>query len=226
MSLSVHRVQHSFPLRLSLQTEPAVEPITTAVAKDHLRVDIADDDTLIDSLIEAARRRCEEYTGRALITQTWDMFLDAWPAAQNLPIWEGTRVGPESLISGSAPGIELPKPPLQSIVHIKTYDDADVDTAFASSNYFVDTATEPGRVVLRAGAAWPSPARVANGIEIQFKAGYGDTVDDIPQDLIRGMLMAIGHWYENREEVVVGVTASEVPAGTLTLWSAKRILAI
>jgi len=224
LSLSPTRLI-KLPLRLTEQGAPTVEPMLVATAKDHLKVTDTADDTLITNLIVAARQRCEDYTGRALITQTWQAFMDQWPFSNDADaLWEGTRTGPESIITGRAEGIVLPKPPLASVTHIKTYDDADVATTFAASNYFVDTATEPGRIVLRSGSSWPNPSRVANGIEVQFVCGYG-VAGSIPDDLMSGMLMLIGHLYENRAEVQE-TNANQMPWGVRSLWDSKRIIEV
>lgn len=84
-------------MRLKLKTAPTVEPITLEEAKLDLRIDSGDDNTLIASLIATARELAERETKRAFITQTWQMYLDQAPAI-----------------------IEIPKPPLQSVVSIKT----------------------------------------------------------------------------------------------------------
>jgi uncharacterized phiE125 gp8 family phage protein len=62
-------------MSLRLITPPQNEVVTLAQAKNHLRVDIEDDDDLISSLIVVARQRAEEYTRRAFITQTWEWTL-------------------------------------------------------------------------------------------------------------------------------------------------------
>ena len=64
---------------LVIATAPAAEPISTADAKLHLRVDITDDNDLIDALVKVAREHVEIITRRALITQTWDYYLDDFP---------------------------------------------------------------------------------------------------------------------------------------------------
>ena len=52
-----------------LMTAPAVEPLSLAEAKSWLRVDGADEDQLIQSLITSARLGVEATTNRLLITQ-------------------------------------------------------------------------------------------------------------------------------------------------------------
>ena len=59
---------------------PYAEPVHLDDAKLHLRVEVTDDDALIRTLIVAARNHAEIFTGRALVTQTWDLKLDAFPA--------------------------------------------------------------------------------------------------------------------------------------------------
>ena len=54
------------------------KPIAQSVAKTFLKIDISDDDTLVTELIKTARQFCEEYTGRALINQTWKLSLDGF----------------------------------------------------------------------------------------------------------------------------------------------------
>ena len=63
-----------------LLTPPAAEPLSLAEAKAFLRLETADDDPLIAAFISAARLHVETQTGLALITQSWRMVLDCWPA--------------------------------------------------------------------------------------------------------------------------------------------------
>lgn len=165
-------------------SDPAVEPVTVAEAKNHLRVDISDDDALIGALITAAREMIEERSRRALITQTWRRNLDAWPAIS----------------------LNLPRPPLQSVTSI-TYTDGDGNTSTVDSSiYSVDTDSQPGRVALAYDQQWPTVATLAtlNPIKITYVAGYGDAASDVPQRWKQAILLTVGHWYENREATVTG----------------------
>ena len=188
---------------LIVTVAPAEEPLTLAEAKSHLRVDGTDEDTYIASLIAAARERAESETWRALVTQTLRAHLDCWPSANY---------------------IKLPRSPLQSVTHIKYYDESDVATTMAPSDYIVSTAREPGRITLRNGKSWPtSTLRAADGIEIEFIAGYG-LAADVPQQLKQGVLLTIGHWFENREDVVIqpGIAGKAIPHGAQSIFRMYR----
>jgi uncharacterized phiE125 gp8 family phage protein len=202
----------------TLVTAPSAEPMSTADAKAFLRVDSSDDDTLISQLVFAARRACESYTGRALVTQTWKLFLDGFSEV-DIPLWEGMKVGADIAIRKRF--IPLPKPPLASVTHIKTYDDDDTATTFASSKYFVDTASESGRIVLREGETFPTALRVANAVEIQYVAGYG-AASAVPEALIVGMKEHITYLYENRGDAMNN--ALTMPVIAKQLYQPYRIL--
>lgn len=186
---------------ITIVTAPVNEPVTVLDAKAQSRVDITDDDDLIYAQIVAARELCELQARRAFVTQTLAVTLDAWPA------------------NGI---IELPRPPLQSVTSIKYTDEDGNQSTFASSNYIVDTANN--RVVLKSSATWPSDVlqRVA-AILVTFVAGYG-TAADVPTIYKQAILLTIGHWYENREAVVVerGVNIQELPIGVNRLLGIDR----
>ncbi|MDD3371565.1 MAG: head-tail connector protein [Alphaproteobacteria bacterium] len=178
----------------SLLTPPAVEPVSLAEAKTHLRVDIDDDNALIESLISGARLWAERYTGRAFITQTWTLALDLAPGQK---WWDGEREGPVTGLNGLR-ALSLPRAPLQSVTKIESFNDNDTATVWPSSNYFVDTAREPGRLVLRIGAAWPSPERTANGLVVTYTTGYGDDAASVPEPIRAAIRELVAQWYEHR----------------------------
>src|SRR3979409_375910 len=65
---------------LVVKTPPAVEPVSLAEAKSHLRVDVPDDDALIQNLIRAARANLEQVCNLAFITQSLVLGRDYFPA--------------------------------------------------------------------------------------------------------------------------------------------------
>lgn len=189
---------------LVLQTAPTTEPVTTAEAKTHLRVTTSDDDTYIGTLITVARRHVETITGRALINQTWDYFLDNFPPGDK---------------------IVIPLPRLSSVTSVKYTDKDNVQTTFAASKYIVDTNNEPGQIVLAYGESWPTfTPKPINAVEIRFVAGYGSTAASVPEGVKQAMLLLIAHWYENREPVNIGNIVTEIPETINALLWPYRIM--
>jgi uncharacterized phiE125 gp8 family phage protein len=180
---------------LNRLSPPATEPVSLVEAKAHLRVSISDDDSLIANLITAARMVCEEYTARALITQGWRLWLDTFPG-DNMAWWDGMRQGAASQLTVKR-FILMPRAPLQSISAVNIYNDDDSSTVFLPTQYFVDIASEPGRLALRNNASWPSPQRGNNGISVDFIAGYGNAAT-VPQALKQGILAHVAQLYEHR----------------------------
>jgi len=186
-------------MALRLITAPTIEPVSLTEAKAHLRVDDSDSDTLISLYISAARQDCEEWTARAFVTQTWELVLDEFPTDEIL----------------------IPRPPLQSITSIK-YDDGDgVEQTLATTEYTVDTASEPGWVV-PVTTGWPtSTFEGINSVRIRYVAGYistdspADLTEHVPFAIKAALLLQIGRYYQNREDVVVGVNAVKLPIGTV-----------
>lgn len=217
------------PLRLTLVVAPAVLPVSLNEAKAHLRIedDQITDDALITGQIATAVEACERYTGRALISQTWTLHRDDWPTdwhSAHGSDWTGIREGAISELRSAARWLEIPRPPLQQVIHVKTYDEEDGAIVLAASDYFVDTATEPGRIVLRSGAAVPAITRAANGLEIQFIAGYGDDPQDVPEQLRLGILQLIAGLNENRGDCPIGALIER--SGAAGLWRTHRILGL
>lgn len=179
---------------LTLVTAATAEPLTLDEAKKQVEIERADHyhDAYLTSLIKAARNRAEIETSRQIMTATWDLTLDKFP--------DGYK------------HIKVPLPPLQSVTSV-TYLDDDGDTqTFSSAAYKVITGREPGRIALRSGYAWYSTRNEEEVVTVRFVAGYTSAAN-VPDLLKIAMRMMIGHWFENREEVVVGNYATVIPKG-------------
>jgi uncharacterized phiE125 gp8 family phage protein len=59
---------------------------------------------------------------------------------------------------------------------------------------------------------------------VRFTAGYGDTASDVPQTIRQAILLAVGHWYENREATVAVGNVRELPLGIEALLWPYRVL--
>jgi len=211
-------------MALKLISPPASEPITLVEAKAHLRVTDSDNDTLITALIKAARANAEGFMGRALVDQTWELYLDSFPTYS-------VNVNSYCNVTSTAPGalaIEVPLPPLIQVTQI-AYDDANGDEQIiASGSYYVDNVSEPGWVVPSGISQWPTPINAINSVRVRFRAGYltNDSPADtfVPEDIKAAIKLILGSLYEHRETQVVGLIANELPLGVEQLLRRYRVL--
>jgi uncharacterized phiE125 gp8 family phage protein len=186
-------------MAFDIVTAAASEPITLSEAKNFLRVDHSDDDTLISALITASRQMCEEYTRRILVTTTIDEYFDKFPMNR----WENLS----NLIY-------LSRGPVASITSVKYVDEIGSEVTITSDQYIIDTISEPARIQSTAG--WFAAAGVVNQVIVRYVVGTD--VSSIPKPLIQGMMLVISDLYDQRNDRVKALpTASEY------LWNPYRI---
>lgn len=179
---------------LSVYTAPYAEPMSLTEAKLHLRVDSTADDTHIPGLISAAREYWEGVQCRALVLQTLELIMDAWPDGDE---------------------IRLPQAPLRAVSSISYVDIDDTTTTFAASNYNVNLKASLGRITLGYGKSWPSASlRKGGAITIRFVAGYATP---FTADASTEILTAAGHTYANGDIVRLTNTGGYLPTGLSTL---------
>ena len=187
-------------------TGPAVEPLTVAEAKLHLRVDISDDDAYIGTLITAAREWVENYLDRTLITTQLILRAAEFPTEE----------------------LELPRPPMvasgTATAVVVTYTLADTTTATLSTAlYRVDRTSTPGNVAPVINGTWPSDViEDANAVAVTYWAGYGPTSASVPATIRHAMLMLIGHWYDRRSAVLTGTISKAIEFAVESLLASNN----
>jgi uncharacterized phiE125 gp8 family phage protein len=186
---------------------PETNPVSLAEMKLHLRIEtsVTADDDLITSLITAATRWAEDFQGRKFVTQTVVEKYDRFP--------------------GTAGTIYLPYPPLISITSIVYVDTAGDNQTIDSALYTVDATNEPGRVVPAYSKIWPTTRGHINDVTITYSAGYGNA-SAVPDTVKAAIKLMVGHWYENREEVIVGGIPATIPFGARELLWPQRFSGI
>lgn len=141
--------------------EPAVEPVSVAELIDSARVDDAAFNAQAAIAIKALRKHAEARIGRALITQTMELVLDAFPIAD----------------------IDLLLPNVQSIVSVKYIDTAGAEQTLAANQYALDASSTPAWLLPAWGTSWPETRDQANALRIQFVVGYGNAGSSVPEDI-------------------------------------------
>mgnify|MGYP000645739395 CR=1 FL=1 len=181
---------------------PTWEPVTTAEARAHCRIDTTDDDTLLSGLIKAAREHVELITWSSISQQTIDLWLDGWP-------------------SGGV--IELPRSPIISVTYVKYYDADDREYTLDSSVYYANTIARPGQARLKYDQSWPTTTlREYNAVNVRYEAGY-TAAANVPQAIKQAILMLVGHWYENREAMLIGASSEQLDFAVKALVNASRL---
>lgn len=188
-------------MALVLTSAPASEPISVAEAKAHLRVDGEAEDSLIASLILTSRLHIETALGLALMSQGWRLLLDQWSDGRE---------------------VELPLRPLQAVEEVRVLSADANATVVSASQYLVDVASAPPRLVRR--AAFPTPGLPARGIEIDLTVGFGDDAEDVPAPIRQALLLLVAHWYEHRDPIEIGAADAGIPAAVSDLLRPYRMV--
>jgi uncharacterized phiE125 gp8 family phage protein len=166
--------------RLRCITRPTVDPLTLEEVVLHLRLDPEAKDgpekPLLESMIKAATRTCENYASIAIMDQVWQMTLGHWP-------WT----------YGST--LRLPFPPFRSLTRIEMAGDPqDLANFNVEADEVMSANLYPVGGYWHGNTMWRDPQRIV----IEFQCGH-ERVEDVPPDIKQALLMAIAFWYEQRE---------------------------
>lgn len=164
-------------MALKLITPATDLAVSLAEAKLHLRVETTDEDALITALIMAAAELAEQKTGRALMPQTWELTLDAFPDA-----------------------FQLTRLPVASITSIKYWDTAGSQQTLGTGLYTLDNTDDygPAYVVPVYGGSWPDTRGQINAVAVRYVAGYA-TAAAVPASIKAWIKLQVSAMYENRE---------------------------
>jgi hypothetical protein len=204
---------------LKLITAPSVEPLTLADAYAQCQVDLTGSpptsahDDFFNATIPVVRQHAENELARALVTQTWELWLEDFPRAllddvsRDGSLWTGcVRRYPRR---HNWKQITVPLPPLQSVTSIKYLDTTGALQTLDPTLYIVDTSVEPAKIVPAVGQCWPDVQCQPGAVKIRFVAGYAPTSTgsppvynyraNIPPGIRHWMLLMLGNWLRNRE---------------------------
>ena len=183
-----------------VDTAAAAAILTTAEAKTHLKVDTTADDTYIDNLVSAATESAQIFTNRYFITTQITQYGDKWDDISTLF-----------------------KSKVINVVSVKYYDSDNSLQTLATDVWLSDIAHQPARIALKPNQSFPAIADRINAIEVTNKVGYGDTASDVPEGIRHAVLLSVGNFYQNREEVVVGRIATELPKSAQYLLEQYKV---
>ena len=143
----------------------------------------AAEDDLLNAIIYAGIEHIENLTGRKLLTQTWEYYLDEFP-------------------DGS---IKIPFGNLQSVTSIKYKDSDGTETTLTeNTDYLVEcNEDQTGNIVLPYGGSWPTfTAYPSKPITIKFVCGW-TTAALVPYAIKAALKLICTDLYENRDGKVL-----------------------
>lgn len=175
----------------------AIDALELDDVKEELRITHNELDITIQRMIFQATQLCEDYTNRAIITQTRLIHYDRFPyGGYVLPLRGGS---------------------IQEVEHIKIHLDDGTTKIVDPADYFLTDSEGHGSITLHRNKTWPTDLlRIREGVEIQYICGYGDEEADVNINLVAGMMDYI-NWRFSDE------AAEEMPASISHAWNIERL---
>lgn len=166
------------------------DPVSVSELKSQLRITTSDQDTMLGVILKAATQHVEDYLRYALISSTWDLYLDAFPK------------------SGKC--VYIQKSPVSSVTSVKYYNSSGVLTTMTvDTEYVVDVNDMPAKIYEPYGVIWPTPQTRLNAVVIRFVAGYANAAA-VPEQIKQGILMLAATMFENPSDEVTGTQINAI----------------
>lgn len=185
-------------MALSLISPPLAGPISLSEAKAWLRVEHDEDDAIITSLLAACLAHLEAVAGMHLITQTWRQYADELPPSGMIRLETG---------------------PVRNIAGVRWYGEDGNPVGMGPDDILLDQVSNPARLCFLVPVR---PAQPVNGIEIDIVAGFGDTGNEVPDNLKRALFLLLAHAYEFRGAIPADHQPASEPHGFRTLVAPYR----
>lgn len=165
---------------------PDSYPVTLTEVKAHLDIDYDERNAPLTAYIKAATGKLERRCARSFTEQTWEL-RTVFPAAGQ--------------------SIEIPRPPMMSVTTF-TYidDDGDTQTLEEDVDFLVIEGGDNAATLMPVDV-WPTDAYDRpDAVRIRFVAGW----EDVPEDLKEAIKLLVGHYENNRENVILQPTRQEL----------------
>lgn len=164
-------------MALKLITAATVPAVSLAEAKLACRFDPTELDADITAMLLDAQRLVEHEVGVCLTPQTWEVALDAFPAA-----------------------VELTRLPVASITSITYADATGAQQTLSAAAYALDGGDGHGfaYAVPVYGASWPETRDEINAVKVRYVAGYADAAS-VPSHLKRAVKIEVARMIKDPE---------------------------
>lgn len=156
-------------MKIRVKTPPTTEPILTSFAKEVLRIDGTESDSIIAALITAGRQFAEETTGISIAEKTYELAYDCYPP--NI--------------------IKLPYPTLISLDAVTITNDSGVTSSMSTTSFVADMFGST--LAKKDGIGYPSTTlQEVNGVIIEYTSGF----ETVPEDVKQAILLYVKAQFE------------------------------
>lgn len=160
---------------------------TSAEVKNYLKVDDSTDDSLISTMLKAARQAVEARQNISTLTKTIVQKLERFPSSYKVATdYENV--------------IKLLVYPCVAVSLITYLDENGTSQVLSQSLYEVDTFR--GIIAESVGDDFPDTYLSLNDVTITYTAGYGINATDCPSDIRIAILKLVASMYDNRGDSV------------------------
>ncbi|MGZ9713905.1 head-tail connector protein [Glaciimonas sp. GNP009] len=142
-----------------LITPPTELAVTLDQAKANLRVDGSDMDALITMWTQGIIASLEHEIGQCLMSQVWEVTLDAFPIAISLPH------------------------PVIGVSSVNYVDTGGLAQTLSADDYKLVRSAYASSLVPASGTLWPGTFQDANVVTVTLICGCGATPDDTPANV-------------------------------------------
>jgi len=174
---------------LTLIAAPTAQPISLEEVKEHLYIVVTDTtrDNYLTDVQDSAVDQLQSDAEYQIMQATYKLTLPCFPKDC----------------------IDIPLIPKITITELLYYtDQTNTETITEDTDFYKVQTDRYCR--LYPFSSWPSAGDRMDAVQITFTAGHS-TQSQIPQRVLQGLKFLIGHYNENRQNVVVGPNVQQIP---------------
>lgn len=176
--------------------------------KNYLKIDpsVTVDDDLIISMTATAIEFIERYTSRTIFTTEFRTWRNEFPCGCNAYI-------------------ELRRSPFQIVNSFQYIDTDNITQTIDASVYYTTQETDYSKILLNPSQSYPTDKICKlQSIIIEFTAGYGDTVDNIPPELLLAIYQIVAKLYDNRGDCADSTSARSCACADMLIKGTLKML--
>ena len=105
----------------------------------------------------------------------------------------------------------------------KYYDNNNTLQVLSATVYNTQLNYEPSQIQLAENQSFPSITKRNDAVRAKYTVGYGSSASDVPEIIKQAILLTIGNFYQNRNSVVIGRIATELPMNVKWLLDTYKV---